>query len=86
MAALCPDAILETLRPLYYRATHRLQRDLCCCFHEKSHQAVQVVVALSASHILQNSPQFIVQGVEVWTPQGPILGTDKGLNVPRSHT
>jgi hypothetical protein len=39
-------------------------------------------VTLSASHVLQNSPQFIVQGVEVWTPRGPILGADKGRNVP----
>jgi hypothetical protein len=28
-------------------------------------------VTLWASHILQNSPQFIVQGVEVWTPWWP---------------
>jgi hypothetical protein len=27
----------------------------------------------------------MVQGVEVWTPRGPILGADKGRNVPRSH-
>jgi len=39
-------------------------------------------VTLSASHVLQNSPQFIVQGVEVWTPQGPILSADKARNVP----
>jgi len=39
-------------------------------------------VALSASHVLQNSPQFIVQGVEVWTTRGPILGADKGQIVP----
>jgi len=85
MAALCPDTSLETLQPLCYHSTHRLQGDLCCFFHKGSVQAVQVVVVLSASHILQNSPQFIVQGVEVWTPQGPILGADKGRNVSRSH-
>jgi hypothetical protein len=34
-------------------------------------------VALLASHVLQNSPQFIVQGVEVWIPRGPIFGADK---------
>jgi hypothetical protein len=39
-------------------------------------------VTLSASHVLQNSPQFIIQGGEVWTPRGPILGTDKCRNVP----
>ena len=78
MAALCPDASLETLRPL--------QGDLCRCFHGGSLQAVHVVVALSASHVLQNSPQFIVQGVEVWTTRGPILGADKGRNVTRSHS
>ena len=86
MAALCPDASLESLRPLCYRGTHRLQGDLCRCFHEGSLQAVQVVVALSASHVLQNSPQFIVQEVEVWTLRGPNLGADKGLKVSRSHS
>jgi len=82
MAALCPDASLQTLRPLCYRGTHRLQGDLCRCFHEGSLKAVQVVVTLLASHVFQNSPQFIVQGVEVWTPQGSILGPDKGRNFP----
>ena len=81
MAALCPDASLEMLWPLYH-SMHCLQGDLCHHFHKGSLQAVQVVVPLSASHDLQNSPQFIVQGVEVWTPRGPILGTDKGQNVP----
>ena len=56
MAALCPDASLEMLRPLCYRATLRLQGDLCRYFHEGSLQTVQVVVMLSASHALQNSP------------------------------
>ena len=62
MAALCLNASLETLRPLCYRGTRRLQGDLCRCFHEGSRQAVQVVVTLLVSHVLQNSPQFIVQG------------------------
>ena len=61
MAALCPDANLETLRPLCCHRTHRLQADLCRCFHEGSLQAVQ--------------------GGEVWTPRGPILGVDKGRNI-----
>jgi len=39
-------------------------------------------VVLLASHVLQNSPQFIVQEFEVWTPRGPILGAYKGWNVP----
>jgi len=65
MAALCLKASLETLLPLCYRGTHHLQGDLCRCFHEGSLQTLQVVVTLSASHVLQNSPQFIVQGVEV---------------------
>jgi len=82
MAALCLDASLETLWPLCYRSMHCLQGYLCCCFHERSLQTVQVVATLLASHVLQNSPQFIVPGVEVWTPQGPILGTDEGQNVP----
>jgi hypothetical protein len=82
MAALCLDASLEMLRPLCYRGTHRLQGDLCRCFRGGSLQTVQAVVTLLASHVLQKSPQFIVPGVEVWTPRGPILGADKGRNVP----
>ena len=62
MAALCTDASLQTLRPLCCRGTHRLRGDLCRSFHEGLLQAVQVDVMLSTSHILQNSPQFIVQG------------------------
>ena len=86
MAALCLDASLETLRPLFYRGTRRLQGDLCRCFHKGSLQTVQVVVTLLASHVSQISPQFIVPGGEVWTPRGPILGADKGRNVPRSYS
>jgi len=82
MATLCLDASLETLQSLCYRGLHRLQGDLFRCFHEGSLQTVQVVVTLLASHVLQNSPQFIVPGVEVWTPRGPILGANKGRNVP----
>jgi len=70
MAALCLDTSLETLQPLCYRGTHHLQGDVCRCFQEGSLQTVQVVVTFSASHVLQNSPQFIVQGVEVCTPEG----------------
>ena len=82
MAAICLDASLETLRPLCYRGTHRLQGDLCRFFHEGSLQTIQVVVTLLASHVLQKSPKFIVPGVEVWTPRGPILDADKDRNVP----
>ena len=82
MAALCLDASFEMLRSLCYRGTHRLQGDLCRCFHEGSLQTVQIVVMLLASLVLQNSPQFIAQGVEVWTPRGPIFGADKGQHVP----
>jgi len=82
MTSLCLDASLETLRPLFYRGTHCVQGDLCCYFHEGSLQDAQVVVTLSASHVLQNSPQFMVQRVEVWNPRGPTLGADKGRNVP----
>ena len=82
MAALCLNASLETLRPLCYRGTHRLQGDFCRCFHEVFPQTVQVGVTLLVSLVLQNSPQFIAQGDEVWTPRGPILGADKCRNVP----
>jgi len=61
MAALCFDASLETLRPLCCRRTLHLQGDLCRCLHKGSPQALQAVVTLSAHHVLQNSPQFIVQ-------------------------
>jgi len=69
MVALCPDASLETLRQLCYRGTHSLQRDLCCCFHEGSREALQPTV-------------YSPEGVEVWTPRGPILGADKDRKVP----
>ena len=69
MAALCPDA------PASLLSRHAPSP-------EGSLQTVQVVVTLLASHVLQNNPQFILPGVEVWTPRGPILGTDKGRNVP----
>jgi hypothetical protein len=81
MAALCLDASLETLRPLCYRGTQRLQEDLCCCFHEGSLQTAHVVVTLLASHVLQKRPQLAPR-VEIWTPRRPILGADKGRNVP----
>jgi len=61
MAAICLDRSLKTLQPLCCRRTLRLQGDLCRCLHEGSPQAVQAVM-------LQNSPQFIVQGFEVCTP------------------
>jgi len=82
MAALCPDTSLETLRPLCYRGTRLLQGVFCRCFHERSLQTVHVVVALLASYVLQNRPQFIVPGVEVRAPRGPILGVDKEPKVP----
>ena len=49
MAALCLNASLEMLRPLWYRGTHCLQGDLCRCFHEGFLQSVQVVVTLLAA-------------------------------------
>jgi len=79
MAALYLDTSLETLRPLCSRCMLHLQGDLCRCLHKGSAQAV---VMLSAHHVLQNSPQFIVRGFEVCTPRGPILSTDEGQKVP----
>ena len=69
MAALCLDASLETLRPLCCSSTLRLQGDLCRCFHNGSLRGLQAFVTVSARHILQNSPQFIVQLFEVCTPR-----------------
>ena len=37
---------------------------------------------LSASHVLQNSPQFTVQGVEVRTLRRQVLGANEGQKVP----
>jgi len=82
MAALCLGASLETLRPLCCRRTLRLQGDLCRCLHKGSPQALLAVVMLSALHVLQNSPQFFVQGFEVCTPRKPILGADEGKKIP----
>ena len=82
MVALCLDASLETLRPLCSRHTPYLQGDLCRCLHKGSPQALQTFVMLLACHVLQNSPQFIVQGFEFCTPRKPILGADEGQKVP----
>ena len=69
MAALCLNPSLEMLWPLCYHGTHCLQGDLCRCFHKGSLQAVQVVVTLLASHVLQKSPQFIVPGLRSGLPK-----------------
>jgi len=82
MAALWLGASLETLRPLYCRRTLHLQGDLCRCLHKGSPQALRAVVMLSACRVLQNGPQFIVQGLEVCTPRKPILGADERQEVP----
>ena len=71
-----------TLRPLCCRCTLRLQGDLCRSLNKGSHQALQAVVTLSARHVFQKIPQFIVQGFEVCTPRKPILGADEGQKVP----
>ena len=81
-AAPCLDASLEMFWPLCCFCTHRLQWDLCRCLHKRSLQAPQAAVTLIACHALQNSSQFIVQGVKVWTPRGPILGAEEGQNIP----
>jgi len=82
MAPLCLSASLKTLWPLCCHRMHCLQGNLCLCLHEGSLQALQVVVILLASHVLQNSLRFTVQGVEVWTHRGPILGAVEGQKVP----
>jgi hypothetical protein len=74
------------LWPLCHHGTHCLQEDLCRSFHEGSLQTVQVVVTLLSSHVLQKGPKFILPGVEVWTPQGPILGADKAGTSFCSHS
>ena len=82
MAALCLDASFEALRPLCCRCVLRLQGDLCRCLQKGSPQAFRTLVTHSARHVLQNSPQFIVQWFEVCISRKPILGTDEGQRVP----
>jgi len=82
MAALCLDANLEMLRPLCCRRMLHLRGGSPPCLHKGSLQALQAVVMLTARHVLQNSPQFILQGFEVCTPQKPILSTNEGQKVP----
>ena len=82
MAVLCLDTSLEMHQPLCYHHTHHLQEDLCCCLHKGSHQVLQAVVMLLACHVLQNRSQFMVQGFEVCTSPGPILGNDEDQKVP----
>ena len=82
MAAVCLDASLETLRPLCCRRTLHLQGDLCRCLQKGSPQALQAVVTVLARHVLQKSPQFIVQGFEVCISRKPNLGTDEGQKIP----
>jgi len=82
MVTLCLDTSLGTVWPICYHHTHHRQEDLCHRFHEGSLQGLQAVATLSASHVLQNSPQFTVQEVQAWTPQGPILGNDESWNIP----
>jgi len=86
MAALCLDASLETLRPLCYRGMHLLQGDLCRCFDEGSLQTIQVVVMLLASHVLQESPQFIVLGLRSGLPEGQSSALIKAGMFLRSHS
>ena len=86
MAALRFDASLETLRPLCYRGTQRLQGDLCYCFHDGSLETLQVVVPLLASHVLRNSPQFIVQGLRSGRPEGQFSELIDAGTCLRSHS
>jgi hypothetical protein len=86
MAALRLNTSLETLRPFCCHHTLHLHGDLCHCLHKGSPQALQAVLTVSAHHVLQNSPQFIVQRFEVCTPRKPNLGADEGQKVPSAAT
>ena len=81
--ALCLDASLETLQPLCSHLTLHLQGDLCLCLHKGSPQALQAVT-LSARHVLQNSPQFIVEDFEV--PESQFLALMKDRSFLCSHS
>ena len=86
MTAFCLDASLETLRPLCYHCTHRLQGKVCRCSQEGFLQTIQVLLMLSARPVLQNSPQFVVQRVEVWTPEGQPSALKNIGTCLRSHS
>ena len=87
MATFCLDTSLEMLRQLSCRGTRRLQGELCRCFHEGSLQTVHVVVTLSASRVLQNSPQFIVQGgLRSGLPEGQSSALTNARTCIRSHS
>ena len=62
MAALCLDAIIETLRPLCCRRTLRLQGDLCRFPHNRSPQAVQPVVKVSVKLCPPKQPTVYCPG------------------------
>ena len=82
MAALCLDSSLETFSHSTIVARTISRGSSAAAITRDLFRLVQVVVTLSASRVLQNSPQFIVLGVEVWAPREPILGTDKCWNMP----
>ena len=86
MDAIFPEVSLEIFLPICYRGKHRLQGDIFRCFHEGSLQAVQVLVALSASHVLQNNPRFIVQGLRSGLTEVQISALKKGENVSCSQS
>ena len=76
MAALFFDVRMSGQSAVTSRSS--LQGYLWLCLHEASLQALQAVVTLSVHHILQNSPQFIVECFEVCTPRKPVLGAEEG--------
>jgi len=51
-----------------------------------SPQALQAVVTLSAHHVLQNSPQFIVQGFEFCAPKSQFSVLTKARSFLHSHS
>jgi hypothetical protein len=81
MPALCLHTNLEKLGHSAIGA-RTISTGISATAFTRDLQVAQVVVTLSASHVLKNSPQFIVQGVEFWTPKGSILSADKCGNMP----
>jgi len=81
MAALCLDASLETVLPLCYRGTHRLQWDLCRCFHEGSLQTAGCYDPFGKPC---PPKQLKIYSPGGWglDSRGPILSPDKGRKFP----
>ena len=76
IAAFCLEASPDTLRPLWYRGTHRLQGGIyAASFTRDLFRLFRWLGRFWKAISSKKSSQFLVPGgVEVWTSRGPILG------------